>query len=116
MGCKPFAALPPLWCNPPLGAAGAARSQGLSAERDVEDLDILRRKDQLRPELPQGCASGALDPATEFANDWILISRPHCLFVYVCVCVWGAGLTCMWFALIALIDNWNLFILASVLG
>jgi hypothetical protein len=64
-----FAAAPPLWCNPRLGAAGATRSQGMPTDRSAQNINILRRKAWLRARRSSARTSGALEPATKVAND-----------------------------------------------
>jgi hypothetical protein len=55
-----------------LGAQlGLRGPRGVPTDRPAQMINIFRCKAWLREKLPSARASGALDPATECANDWI---------------------------------------------
>ena len=50
---------------------GLRGPRGLPTDRPAQMINIFRCKAWLREKLPSARASGALEPATECANDWI---------------------------------------------
>ena len=58
MPCGPFAAAPPPWCNPRLGAAGATRSQG-----DADGSIPLNYKSSVAKPGSERCSQQLAPPA-----------------------------------------------------